>query len=291
MDLAGLCAPLLGLALAGPPASEPPPAPEPAVAAVALAAPGAELISRLSLAAGSITAPREPRPRKTKPGRRERAEAPQSNEGLGPERARILLQSLTVPGWGQLTLGRRGSARVFALAEAGVWGAFVAFRVQEALRTEAYLRTARLAAGIDLRRADDEMRRIVGAYASSEEYNLLVVTRDAANIYLSDPANPDLAGYRAYIARRSLSGEQSWSWTDEAAFLRYGGQRKFAHRAGLRANTALGLAIANRLVSALHAARLAGRTPAPGEPSGWRLELEPGLAEPGRFRAALTTNF
>jgi hypothetical protein len=218
-------------------------------------------------------------------------DAPTSAEGLGPERARILLRSLTLPGWGQLTLGRRGSARVFALAEAGVWGAFVAFRVQQALRTESYLRTARLSAGIDLSRADDEFRRIVGAYASSDEYNLLVVTRDAANLYLSDLKNPDLAGYRAYIARHSLSGESGWRWADESSFLRYGGQRKTAHRAGLRANTALGLAVANRLVSALHAARLAGRAAPAGAPQGWRLELEPGLAEPGRFRAALTTNF
>jgi hypothetical protein len=287
MDLPGLCAPLLGLALSGPPALAAPPAVEAAV----MSAPGAGLVSPLSIAAGSITAPREPKPRKPKKGRPAGTEAPPSNEGLGPERARILLRSLTFPGWGQMTLGRSGSARVFALAEAGVWGAFVAFRVQQALRTESYLRTARLSAGIDLRGTDDEMRRIVGAYASSEEYNLLVVTRDAANIYLSDPDNPDLAGYREYIARHSISGAGAWSWTDEAAFLRYGGQRKNAHRAGLRANTALGLAVANRLVSALHAARLASRTPAAGEPRGWRLELEPGLAEPGRFRAALTTSF
>jgi hypothetical protein len=244
------------------------------------------MVSRLALASTSITAPRDPARQRPRKGH-ERPAA--GDEGLGPERARILLRSLTVPGWGQATLGHRGSAKVFALAETGVWAAFVAFRVQQVLRTETYLRTARLSAGIDLRDRDDEFRRIVGAFASSDEYNLLVVARDAANQFLSDPDHPDLAGYRAYIAQHSLAGDMAWRWSDEDAFLRYGGQRKFAHRAELRANTALALAVANRLVSALHAARLASRHASGAQ--GWRLELEPGLAEPGHFRAALTTRF
>jgi hypothetical protein len=187
------------------------------------------------------------------------------------------------------TLGHKGSAKAFALVEAGIWTAFVAFRVQESMRTDTYLRTAYLSAGIDLRDDDDEFRRIVGAYSSSDEYNLLVVSRDAANQFLSDPDNPDMVGYRAYIEQHSLKGDQSWRWADQASFLKYGDQRQFAQKAGLRSNTALGLAIANRLVSALHAARLAGK---PHEKAqSWRFELEPGLAEPGRYRAALTKNF
>jgi len=248
------------------------------------------IVSRLALAAGSITAPRQPK--KPKPGKGEKkpnAEAADPDAGLGPERAAILLQSLTVPGWGQATLGHKGSAKAFALVEAGIWTAFVAFRVQESMRTDTYLRTAYLSAGVDLRDDDDEFRRIVGAYASSDEYNLLVVSRDAANQYLSDPNNPDMVGYRAYIEQHSLKGDQSWRWSVEQSFLKYGDQRQFAQKAGLRANTALGLAIANRLVSALHAARLAGKSHE--KPQSWRLELEPGLAEPGRFRAALTKNF
>jgi hypothetical protein len=248
------------------------------------------IVSRLALAAGSITAPREPKkPKPDQDGTKPNAEATDPDAGLGPERAAILLRSLTVPGWGQATLGHKGSAKAFALVEAGIWTAFVAFRVQESMRTDTYLRTAYLSAGIDLRDDDDEFRRIVGAYSSSDEYNLLVVSRDAANQFLSDPDHPDMVGYRAYIEQHSLKGDQSWRWSDQASFLKYGDQRQFAQKAGLRSNTALGLAIANRLVSALHAARLAGK---PHEKSqSWRFELEPGLAEPGRYRAALTKNF
>lgn len=250
------------------------------------------IVSRLALGAGGITAPREPKkpkPGKEKPTGNGATEAADPDEGLGPERAAILLRSLTVPGWGQATLGHKGSAKAFAVVEAGIWTAFIAFRVQESMRTDTYLRTAQLSAGIDLRDDDDEFRRIVGAYASSDEYNLLVVSRDAANQFLSDPDNIDMVGYRAYIEEHSLKGDQSWRWSDQQSFLKYGDQRQFAQKAGLRANTALGLAIANRLVSALHAARLAGRTHE--KPQSWRLEVEPGLAEPGRFRAALTKNF
>ena len=263
----------------------------PAPELVAIVQPANPMVSPLALESAGITGFGEPEKQNPKHPKKPRKQAtPQGNEGLGPERARILLRSLTMPGWGQATLGHRGSARTFLLAEVGIWGAFTAFHIQQAQRTESYLLTARLSAGVDLKGRDDEFRRIVGAFASSDEYNLLVVARDAANIYLSDPAKQDLAGYRNYIAKNSLSGDLSWHWTDEQAFRRYSGQRKFAQKAGLRANTALGLAIANRLLSALHAARLAGHTPAP-VPQGWRLELSPGLDQPGQFRAALTTRF
>jgi hypothetical protein len=246
------------------------------------------LASRIVLATGSITEPRTPKPKKPKDKPQEAA-AVDENAGLGPERARILLRSLTVPGWGQATLGLNGSAKLFMVIEAGIWGSFIAFRVQEAQRTDSYLRTAQLSAGIDLSDQDDEFRRIVGAFVSSEEYNLLVVSRDAANIYLSDPANQDLAGYRAYIEAHSLSGDMAWQWSDEGSFRRYSSQRKSAQKAGLRSNTALALAVANRLVSALHAARAAGRMKSNAQ--GWHLELEPDLTRPGAFRAALSTRF
>src|SRR5262249_6654823 len=249
------------------------------------------MVSRLTLATGSITAPREPSTQKPKKhGKPHEEQAVDENAGLGPERARILLRSLTVPGWGQATLGLNGSAKVFMVIEAGIWGSFIAFRVQEAQRTDSYLRTAQLAAGIDLSQQDDEMRRIVGAFASNDEYNLLVVTRDAANIYLSDVNHQDLAGYRDYIAKHSIGGDLAWHWTDESSFDRYGGQRKDAQRAGLRSNTALALAVADRILSALHRPRAARQAHAQ-KAQGWRLDVTPDGTDPRGFRAALTTRF
>lgn len=260
-------------------------------------------VSGLTLAAGSITGfgdekPKVEKPKRTKGEPHEKAEKPPraprpASEGLplGAERARILLQSLTVPGWGQATLGHRRTGAGFLVAEAGIWGAFTAFRIQEHLRTDTYERTAQLFAGVDLADRDEEFRRIVGSFASSEEYNQLVVTRIAANLYLNDPAAPRMAEYLAYIDQHSLRGADAWDWTDFESFRRYGSQRKDAQRAALRSNTALGLAIANRLLSALHAARLAGRV-RPPEPRSWRFEIAPGPGEdPTALRAGLRASF
>lgn len=230
--------------------------------------------------------------KKAKKPRRERAPRESRPEGmaLGPERARILLRSLAMPGWGQATLGRRTSAKVFAAADLGLWATFASFRIQEQMRRESFRQTALLGAGIDVKGRDEEFRRIVGAFVSSEEYNLYVVTRDAANLYLGDLSNPDLAGYRAYIEKHSLRGSDAWTWGDLNAFLRYGAQRKDAHRAAIRANNMLGLAIANRIVSALHAARSAGQSRPPAH--SWRFEVTPGPGDDATaYRAALSTSF
>lgn len=221
-----------------------------------------------------------PPPRKPKRGRRA------STIALTPERAQALLRSMTIPGWGQATLGHRTSATVFAVAETGVWGSFLGFRIQQKLRRDAAARTARLFAGIDLRGRDEEFLRLVGAFASSDEYNQLVVMRDAANLFYNNPA-----AYRDYIAKHSLDGSNSWTWRDEASFLRYGSQRKDSQRAGLRANTALALAIGNRLLSILHVARIAGKNPAPGAHT-WNFEVVPaGGQDPTAFHCGVRTSF
>lgn len=227
--------------------------------------------------------------KKAKKEKKPRAPRPEGM-ALGPERARILLRSLTIPGWGQATLGRRTSATVFAAADVGIWATFASFRIQEQMRREAYRQTALLGAGIDLAGRDEEFRRIVGSFSSSEEYNLYVVTRDAANIYLRDVYNPDMDGYRAYIEKNSLHGADAWNWANANAFLRYGAQRKDAHRAAIRANSMMGLAIANRLISALHAARAAGQARPPAQ--SWRFEVTPAPGNDATaFRAALSTSF
>lgn len=209
--------------------------------------------------------------------------------GLGAERARILLRSLTLPGWGQATLGRRRSAKLFALAETGVWTSFVAFRVQEALRRQSSEVAAQVFAGIDLGGRDEEFRRVVGIYPSSDDYNLYVVRRDAAEIYLRGDSLDDPVAYRQYIADHELKGKDSWSWESFDSFRKYGELRKLSRRAALRANAMLGLAIANRLLSAVHAARHAGAT-AP-ETRSWNLEYGPRAGDPTAMALGVRVRF
>ena len=199
---------------------------------------------------------------------RDRGPASPPAVGLSAERARLLLRSLTLPGWAELSAGRRTSATVFGLAELSVWTSFTAFRIQSQMRRETYERTARLFAGVDLHGRDEEFRRIIGSYISSDEYNLLVVYRDAANLYYDDPA-----AYREYIAQHSIGGRDAWSWDSDASLLRYRAQRKSAQRAGIRANTALACAVVNRLLSMAHAARVP--TQAGTAPRSWNIEVLP----------------
>lgn len=227
--------------------------------------------------------------------RRSRAAKPERVDPtvFGAQRASVMLRSLTVPGWGQASLGRRHAAATFALAEVGVWSAYTAFKVQQVMRTETYVRTAKLFAGIDLRGRDEEYLRIVGAFTSSDEYNLYVVTRDAANLYMRDPYAPDMPAYWAYIAEHSITGRDAWRWSDLETFRRYRAERKQAQRASIRANTMLAVAIGNRILSALHAARNAGK-PAPAHVSAaqWDVDFTPGT--PGErvlFRTGLRARF
>lgn len=253
-----------------------------------------DMISPLTLEARSLSgAPKPQSPKKGKKGKKEKPAKPERDQGvvLGPERARTLLRSLVVPGWGQATMGKRKSGAWFAAAELGVWTAFTSFRVQESMRRQTYQRTARLDAGIELRERDEEFQRIVGSFISSDEYNLLVVARDAANLYLTDPYNPDMESYRRYIAEHSLGGSNAWSWSSLEAFRKYSSQRKDAHRAGLRANTAIAVAVANRIASAIHATRAAGRAPAAEPPRAWNFEIVPDPRDAEAVRAGVRVTF
>ena len=223
-------------------------------------------------------------------------------QALGGERARILLRSLTVPGWGQATLGHGTSAAGFGVTEAAIWGTFAAFRIQVAMREDTYLRTARILAGIDLGGRDEEWRRIVGGFASSEEYNRLVVARDAANLFLGglDTLNlavePDLIAYRArlaeyrgYIAANSLKGSDAWRWASPEDQARYRDERKNTQRAARRANTMLAIAVLNRIASALHAARASGHPSSDARP--WQFEVVPVAGDATAFQFRVHARF
>jgi hypothetical protein len=206
-------------------------------------------------------------------------------KALWGERAQVLLRSMTIPGWGQAMLGHNTSATVFALADLAIWASYAAFRVQETMRMNSSTETARLFAGIDLSGRDDSFRRNVGAYPSSDLYNIYVVRREAANLYFGDPA-----AYNAYIAAHQLTGTNSWYWVSEAAFDEYRDQRQSAQEAAKRANTALAFAVANRMISALHAARLV-QAHEDASAARWRLDYVPSPDDPTSFQIGVSTRF
>jgi hypothetical protein len=239
-------------------------------------APGSAVASPLALATGTFAArPMSGDANKTKGG--------PHLQGLTSERAQALLRSLTIPGWGQASLGHKTSAMVFGVVEAGVWTTFAAYKIQQSMRTESYLKTAELFAGIDLSGHSEEYRRMVGSYPTSEDYNRFVVYRDAANLYYDNPT-----AYNQYIAEHSVGGANGWAWASPESYERYQEQRKEVQRAGQNANVVLAVAVANRLLSALHAARIAGK---PANTHGLRLDFTPNPSDPSGYAFALRTSF
>ena len=128
------------------------------------------------------------------------------------------------------------------------------------------------------------MRNPISTGGGSPLAATFVVRRDAANLYYDDPAL-----YDQYIAEHELKGGDTWRWSGQASFDQYTEERKATRKAALRANAMLGLAIANRLVSALFAARQAG---APGSaPRSWNLECGPHPEDPGTLALGMRLRF
>jgi hypothetical protein len=192
-------------------------------------------------------------------------------------------RSLILPGWGQLHGGHRTLGLCFLVAEAAIWTTFTVFLVQGELREDSYEETARLFAGLDLDTVGDEFRGYLAEYESSEEYNRLVVYRQAAALYYGDFEN-----YNRYIEENSIGGDQAWAWTTFDYFAQYGAQRRSSDQAYHDAELMVALAVVNRVASAIVAARM---EPVPPEPKAstsgvstgptWGLRLDPrGRPEP-----------
>ena len=180
----------------------------------------------------------------------------------GPKNARkALLLSMLLPGAGELYLGHRGRALGFFVAEGGIWANYVAWQISGHLRKNDYIEQAQINAGIGISSASDDYWRLVGQYQRSsgtgpDSYEE-ALRRDARLQYPDDPAAQDL-----YVARRLPTGKSAWSWDSPALQNSYFETRRNANRAFDRARISFGVAVLNRILSAvdtqiLHRSRLA----------------------------------
>lgn len=160
-------------------------------------------------------------------------------------------RSLLLPGWGSLHQGHRNLGLAFLAVEAGFITTLAVSSGQGSMRSESSIETAQLYAGIDLKSHDDNFRKLVSNYQSSDEYNRLVVMRDAAALYYGD-----FASYTAYIDRHSLKGADTWNWQDETQWGVYQDLRRSSERAYQTARFAAAGLIVNHVVSAIVASRM-----------------------------------
>lgn len=185
-------------------------------------------------------------------GRQEDAPAtpPDAAPAKRPGKRKALLYSLLLPGAGELSLGARGRAAGFFVAEGLIWTHYVWFQVAGGLRRDDYIEQARLNAGVGTDREEDSYWKLVGQYERSSGSGLGSyeedVRRDARDLYPDDPAAQD-----AYVLETLPSGDRAWAWSSADLRTAYRTTRASSNRAFDRAKYSFAAAILNRLVSAI----------------------------------------
>ena len=166
-------------------------------------------------------------------------------------------RSAVLPGWGQWRAGYRELGFMFLAIDAAAWTTLFVSVGQGHMRRGSSEETAIRYAGIDLTATDEEFRKRVSDYPSSDEYNRLVVMRDAAFLYYGDFEN-----YNRYIEQNMLSGDETWDWESEETWDRYRRERRTSESAFQRARFAGAVLFVNRVASTIVATRLKPKTPA-----------------------------
>lgn len=179
--------------------------------------------------------------------------------GQSPRQA--FWRSLILPGWGQHYAG--GSGLRFAVVEAGLWAGYLGLRGLEEVRQTQYESYAARHAGARTAGKNNEYFDDLGFYQSRLQH-------DQYALYDEGP------GAQLYPA----GAEYGWEWDHEASRQRYRQLRNSSSNAGRQALYATGLVVANRVIAAVHAARLARQ----GKVGALPFELE---VDPWRGRVAL----
>jgi hypothetical protein len=215
-----------------------------------------------------------------------------------PSRIRAIMYSLVVPGAGHWYMGRTTRAQVFAAAEVGVWTTYTTLRIQGHNRKEDYIEMAEVMAGVgDAHDRPDDYYRSLSFYQSSDDYNMIEVKAYARYIYPDDRAARD-----AYIQENLITGDATWKWTSEDWWRAYRLRRADSQSSYRTSRQVMAVALLNRLVAAVDAARLSVKEPkgsgdaAPAGSGGMLTEsggpaLNFGLTESGVPYAALTARF
>jgi hypothetical protein len=187
------------------------------------------------------------------------ASAPDPAKPASPARRSVapeVLRSLALPGWGAWNAGHRDVGMGFLALEGAIWSTVAVSIGQGRLRRGSSEDTALLFAGINLDSHADRFRKYVSNFRSSEEYNRLVVAREAASLYYGD-----FEKYNQYIDEHSLQGADAWSWQSDEEWSRYRQLRRSSERAFQRARFAAGAAVVNRVAAAIVSARLSRKSP------------------------------
>ncbi len=215
-------------------------------------------------------------------------ESASAADEAGPSRIRSFLLSLLLPGLGQRANGSELRSKAFFGAEAMIWAGFVVFKIQEANRTEDFEEWARAYASVSEGGKETEYYRILTIFDDADQYNE-AVRAEARALY-------PVSGYSqetrdAYFAAHAYGPDRFFRWRTRQARLDYRLIRNDAVDSGRRADYMLVAAVVNRAVSAVEAARAAGRIgPAASAIGKLRAEAS-GPGEPPLLRLGVGIRF
>jgi hypothetical protein len=260
-------------------------APRPSRESLGASSPALASLSPLELAARSDLLAQQEEP------------APETATKKAPGGKKALLLSLLLPGLGEFSLGAKGRATGFFVAEGLIWTHYAWFQVAGSKRKDNYIEQAQAHAGVGVSEASDDYWKSVGQYMTSQgtgpDAYEETLRREARDTYPDDPASQD-----AYVAERLPSGDEAWSWSSTDARDAYKDTRESSRRAYDRSKYSFAAAIVNRILSAIDTqivhnklSNAEAQSSRPDEIPGRPLLLLADTAPDGSGRLYLTRSF
>jgi len=174
-------------------------------------------------------------------------------------RLKTIGASLLLPGLGHRLMGQDLRGNIFLVAEVAIITALITNKVRGNVRQDRYIDYAEQFAGIaNADGRSDGYYQTVGTYISSDEYvNKLRTT--ARGLY-----GNDLEAREQYVDALRPTADEAWYWPSDAYRREFRDIRKTSRNAFRKADLMLGVALINRIFSAVDAARLVHKMNAKG---------------------------
>jgi hypothetical protein len=140
-------------------------------------------------------------------------------------------------------------------SELAIWAGYGAFQLQHGMRTDDYEEFARIFADAPAGASDGYLSDM-GDYIRSEGDNSYneAVRREARSLFPND-----LEAQHAYLQEHGYFGDLAWDWGSKERFIEYRELRRAASRSERNAFYMTGLAVLNRVISAIDGAWMARR--------------------------------
>jgi len=148
---------------------------------------------------------------------------------------KAILLSLAVPGLGEWYAGRKSRAVGFFLAEAGIWASYTLFKFKQSWLEDDYINFAIQHAGANPNDKSDHYFDMLGFYNSRDIYNKNSLVYSRENPFF--PETPDW----------------DWQWQSDELRNQYREIKNSSKAQNRNANFVLGVALANRVISAVDA--------------------------------------